>query len=116
MTMPLVAINNLSFTYNGTVSVLRTLTCRYTGQFLTITGPSGCGKSTLALCLAGLFPMPIRENDRQHSIQGRIPGIIRRRFIGYCGPGAARSRGSALYLDGKDEIAFGPKIFVCHRR
>ncbi len=113
MTMPPVAINNLSFTYNGTVSpVLRNINLQvYPGQFLTITGPSGCGKSTLALCLAGFIPhaypgkmtgsIHIQGKDTRDYPAGGLSGIV--------GLVQQDPEAQLCTLTVKDEIAFGPE-------
>jgi energy-coupling factor transporter ATP-binding protein EcfA2 len=56
--MPIVEINNLSFTYAGTsLPSIRNIDLKVEkGEFILLTGPSGCGKTTFCRCLNGLIP------------------------------------------------------------
>lgn len=109
----IVAVNNLSFTYEGSsVPVLQSVNFTVNkGDFITITGPSGCGKSTLALCLAGFIP---------HSVAGRLEGNIYINNMDTRDYSPARLAGSVglvqqdpeaqlCTLNVLDEIAFGPE-------
>ena len=57
--MPIVEINNLSFTYAGTsLPSIRNIDLAIDkGEFILLTGPSGCGKTTFCRCLNGLIPI-----------------------------------------------------------
>lgn len=109
----IVAVNDLSFTYEGSsVPVLQGINFTVNkGDFITITGPSGCGKSTLALCLAGFIP---------HSVAGKLDGNIYINNMNTRDYSPARLAGSVglvqqdpesqlCTLKVLDEVAFGPE-------
>lgn len=110
---PVVDIQDLSFTYSGSVSpALEKVNLQvYPGQFLTITGPSGCGKSTLALCLAGFIP---------HAYSGKMQGTVRIQgrdtrdypaggLSGIVGLVQQDPEAQLCTLTVSDEVAFGPE-------
>jgi energy-coupling factor transport system ATP-binding protein len=111
--MATVRIDNLSFTYAGTVEpVLRAvdLTIR-NGEVVLLTGPSGCGKSTLAHALAGLIPTRIAGAMRgaiyldDTAISGmQIHDVAQRIGIVFQNPD-----NQLVQLTVEEEVAFGPE-------
>ena len=59
-TIPILALEELSFTYHtlsGETKALENISCKiFPGEFVAIVGPSGCGKSTLLNIIAGQIP------------------------------------------------------------
>lgn len=113
MSEPVVDIQELTFTYSGSVSpALEGINLKvHRGEFLTISGASGCGKSTLALCLAGFIPyayagkmegsVRIEGKDTKDYPAGGLSGIV--------GLVQQDPEAQLCTLTVRDEVAFGPE-------
>jgi energy-coupling factor transporter ATP-binding protein EcfA2 len=107
-------VQNLSFSYDGTTQVLRSINLRVgKGEIITITGPTGSGKSTLAKCLCGFIPRNIEGAfsgkvliDNTDTSDFSIAEISKRVALVQQDP-----ESQICTLKVVDEVAFGPENF-----
>jgi energy-coupling factor transporter ATP-binding protein EcfA2 len=111
MTETIVAIQDLTFQYEGTdAPALRNVNLTVkAGETVLLLGPSGCGKSTLLLCLNGIIPQRIAGQFRgQVTVGGldvaaqEVYEMAQRVGLVFQDPEA---QFSTLYVE--DEVAFG---------
>ncbi len=111
MTEPIIAIQDLTFQYEGADAPALThvnLTLKE-GETVLLLGPSGCGKSTLLLCLNGIIPKRVAGQFKGRvSVAGldvaehEVYEMAQRVGLVFQDPEA---QFSTLYVE--DEVAFG---------